>query len=139
MQNKPNVKYAKINLTSYMIRIYVHTGQLVIQTNKPKTNPIQSQTNPICRKAKIDAKCAYTKDYEEKCEYWHKKTKPIQTQFVERRNNERFCVERKLYDCYSDFLADFTTLRVPILHAPKGKWIKCFENLSVRYRLSDCI
>jgi len=27
----------------------------------------QSQTNPICRKGKIDAKCIFTTDYEEKC------------------------------------------------------------------------
>jgi hypothetical protein len=36
-------------------------GQLV------KTNPIQTQTNPICQRVKIDAKCVFTKDYEEKC------------------------------------------------------------------------
>jgi hypothetical protein len=32
-----------------------------------KTNPIQTQTNPICWRAKIDAKSVSTKDYEEKC------------------------------------------------------------------------
>jgi hypothetical protein len=31
-----------------------------------KTNPIQTQTNPICWSAKIDAKSLFTKDYEEK-------------------------------------------------------------------------
>ncbi len=31
-----------------------------------KTNPIQSQSNPIAERAKIDAKCVFTKDYEEK-------------------------------------------------------------------------
>ncbi|MCP4608056.1 MAG: hypothetical protein GY845_05015 [Planctomycetes bacterium] len=28
----------------------------------------------------------------------HKKTNPIQTQFVERGKNERFCVDKELYD-----------------------------------------
>jgi hypothetical protein len=46
MQNKPNVKYPKINLSSFVTSIYAQLGQLVIQTNKPKTNPIQSQFKP---------------------------------------------------------------------------------------------
>ena len=32
-----------------------------------KTNPIQTQTNPIAERGKIDAKRVFTKDYEEKC------------------------------------------------------------------------
>jgi hypothetical protein len=36
-------------------------GQLV------KTNPIQTQSNPIVERVTIDAKCVFTKDYEEKC------------------------------------------------------------------------
>jgi hypothetical protein len=32
-----------------------------------KTNPIQTQSNPICRMVKNDAKCVFTKDYEEIC------------------------------------------------------------------------
>jgi len=32
-----------------------------------KTNPIQTQFKPNCRKGKIDAKYVFTKDYEEKC------------------------------------------------------------------------
>ena len=32
-----------------------------------KTNPIQTQSNPIAERVKIDAKCVFTKDYEEKC------------------------------------------------------------------------
>ncbi len=47
MQNKPKVKYAKINVSSFVTSKYVQHGQLVIQTNKAKTNPIQTQTKPI--------------------------------------------------------------------------------------------
>ncbi len=32
-----------------------------------KTNPIQTQSNPIAERVKIDAKCVFTKDYEEIC------------------------------------------------------------------------
>jgi hypothetical protein len=42
MQNKPKVKYAKINVNSIMASNYVLLGQLVIQTNKAKTNPIKA-------------------------------------------------------------------------------------------------
>jgi hypothetical protein len=31
-----------------------------------KNEPKRTQTNPICWRAKIDAKSVYTKDYEEK-------------------------------------------------------------------------
>jgi hypothetical protein len=52
------------------------------QTNPNKPNLSQNKPNskPIYRKAKIDAKSVYTKDYEEKCGYGPKKTKPIQSQ-----------------------------------------------------------
>jgi len=61
LTNKPKVKYAKINISTYFTRGYVHAGHLVIQTNKPKqtqfkpnSNPIQTQFNPI--KANFNAK-----------------------------------------------------------------------------------
>ena len=69
MQNKPNFKYAKINLSSFVTSKYVHVGQLVIQTNKAKTNPIKPNTKPIKPNTKpIKAK-----------------TKPIQTQLSQFR------------------------------------------------------
>jgi len=49
--------------------------------NKPNLSQNKPNSNPIFRKAKIDAKCVFTKDYEEKDEYGPKKTNPIQTQF----------------------------------------------------------
>jgi hypothetical protein len=47
MQNKAKVKYAKINVNSFVTSKYMQVGQLVIQTNKAKTKPIQTQTKPI--------------------------------------------------------------------------------------------
>jgi hypothetical protein len=49
MQNKPKVKYAKINVNSFVANNYVQHGQLVIQTNKPKQSqfkPKQTQFKP---------------------------------------------------------------------------------------------
>ena len=43
MQNKPKVKFAKIIVSSFVTSIYVQVGHLVIQTNKAKTKPIQTQ------------------------------------------------------------------------------------------------
>jgi hypothetical protein len=45
MQNKPKVKSVKINVSSFVTSKYELMGQLVIQTNKPKTNPIASNSN----------------------------------------------------------------------------------------------
>jgi len=48
---------------------------------KPNSKPIQTQNKPNSRKDKNDTKSPYTKDYEQKCGYGPKKTKPKQTQF----------------------------------------------------------
>jgi len=45
-------------------------GQLV------KTNPIQTQSNPIAERVKNDAKCVFTKDYEYNADMGYKKTNP---------------------------------------------------------------
>jgi len=47
---------------------------------KPNSKPIQTQNKHNSRKDKNDTKCAFTKDYEQKCGYGPKKTKPKQTQ-----------------------------------------------------------
>jgi len=46
LTNKAKVKSAKINVSSFSTSIYVQVGHLVIQTNKAKTKPIQTQFNP---------------------------------------------------------------------------------------------
>jgi len=45
--NKPNVKYAKNNVNSFVTSKYVQVGHLVIQTNKANSNPIKAKANPI--------------------------------------------------------------------------------------------
>jgi len=55
---KPNLKRTKMNVTSFITKDYRKKDDFVVRINKPKTNP-------ICQRVKIDAKCVFTKDYEE--------------------------------------------------------------------------
>jgi len=80
LTNKPKVKYAKINVSSFLTSNYVQVGQLVIQTNKAKQSQFKANSNPIASKGKIDVKCIFTMDYEENRGYGPKKTNPKQTQ-----------------------------------------------------------
>ncbi len=56
---KPNFQKAKMDVNLYVIEDYRKKDDFAVRKNKPKTNP-------ICQKGKIDAKCVFTKDYEEK-------------------------------------------------------------------------
>jgi len=67
MQNKPNLLNAQMNVTSFYTVDYENKSNWKLGENKANTNPIQTQTNPIFRMVKNDAKCVFTKDYEEKC------------------------------------------------------------------------
>jgi len=87
MQNKAKVKYAKINVSSFVTSKYVQVGQLVIQTNKANSKPIKAKTNPIQTQFNpIKAK-----------------TKPI----CRKPKNERSCVENELYDCFNNITRGF--------------------------------
>ncbi len=46
MQNKPNVKYAQINVNSYMKSIYEKLDTWLSGKYKPNSNPIQTQFKP---------------------------------------------------------------------------------------------
>ena len=63
MQNKANLPDAQMNVNSLITKDYRENDAFAGQKNKPNSNPIK----PNCRKSKIDAKCVFTKDYEEKC------------------------------------------------------------------------
>jgi len=72
MQNKPNVKDAQINVTSYMKSKYEILDIWLSGKNKPNSNP----NKPNCRKVKIDAKCVFTKDYRKKDDFLVRINKP---------------------------------------------------------------
>jgi len=85
MQNKPNFLRGQINATLSATKDYENKWQRRVRKNKPKTNPIQTQTNPISEKPKMNLNFYSTKDYDNKPRFRApgKQTqfKPNQTQF----------------------------------------------------------
>jgi len=63
MQNKANPQKSQVNVTSFMTKDYENISDWTLGENKPNSNPIK----PNLPEGKIDAKCVFTKDYEEKC------------------------------------------------------------------------
>ena len=77
MQNKPNVKYAQINVNSYMKSKYEKLDTWLSGQNKPNSNPIK----PNLKKAKMNVNLYIIEDYENETAFRPKKTNPIQTLF----------------------------------------------------------
>jgi len=57
---KPNFQKAQMNVNLTLTKDYRKKDDFVVRINKPNSNPIS-------QRGKIDAKCVFTKDYEEKC------------------------------------------------------------------------
>jgi len=72
MQNKPNVKDAQINVTSYKKSNYEKLDTWLSGKNKPNSNPIK----PNFRKAKMIVNLTLTKDYRKKDDFSVRKNKP---------------------------------------------------------------
>ena len=91
MQNKPNVKDAQINVSSYMKSIYEILDTWLSGKNKPNSNPIRQACvvcegvagliKPNLRKAQMSVNSILTKDYRKKDDFTVQKTNPKQTQF----------------------------------------------------------
>jgi len=47
MQNKANLLNAQMNVTTFQTKAYENISNCTLAENKPNTNPIQTQTNPI--------------------------------------------------------------------------------------------
>jgi len=120
MQNKPNVKYAQINVNSYMKSKYEKLDIWLSGKNKPNSNPIKPNfqkakmnvnslitkdyrkkddflvrinkpnSNPISSKAKMNVSSILTKDYENKTAIRLRKNKPKQTQLQTQRLSKLF-------------------------------------------------
>ncbi len=69
LQNKPKVKSAQINVSSFITNKYVKMDTWLSGKNKPKTKPKQTQTKPNSKMPKMNVSPIITKDYEEKCGY----------------------------------------------------------------------
>ena len=52
MQNKPNFLNAQMNINFCLTKHYEQKPSLRQSENKPKTNPIQTQSNPLSKRTK---------------------------------------------------------------------------------------
>ncbi len=57
---KANLKRTKMNINSIITKDYRKKDDFLVRINKPNSKP-------IAEREIIDAKCVFTKDYEEKC------------------------------------------------------------------------
>ena len=57
---KPNLQNSQMSVNTILTKDYRKNDDFIVRKNKAKTNP-------IAERAKIDTKCVFTKDYEEKC------------------------------------------------------------------------
>jgi len=119
MQNKPNFRKAKMNVSNIITRNYKNFIPLAGQKNKPNSNPIKpnlrrarmivnltltkdyrknddfavrknkAKTNPISEKAKMNANAFLQKDYENETAFRPKKTNPNKPNF--KRQISVFC------------------------------------------------
>jgi len=53
MQNKPNFRKAKMNVNSLVTIDYENISNWTLGENKPNSNPIQTQSNPIAERVKL--------------------------------------------------------------------------------------
>jgi hypothetical protein len=81
MQNKPNSLNVQIYINIYYTKDYTNFIPLAGQKNKPNSNPIQTQSNPIAERPKMNESLFATKDYENISNWTLGENKPKQTQF----------------------------------------------------------
>ncbi len=72
MQNKPNFRKAKMNLSCLYTKDYQNFIPLAGQKNKPNSNPIK----PNLRKAQMNINSLITKDYRKNDDFAVRKNKP---------------------------------------------------------------
>jgi hypothetical protein len=80
LQNKPKVKSPQMNISSFITNKYVKMDTWLIQKNKPKTNPKQTQTKPNSKMPKKNVNNYPTKAYIKKTAFRRIQNKPNQTQ-----------------------------------------------------------
>jgi len=76
MQNKPNLLDAQMNVTSLYTKDYENEPRLRTRENKPNTNPIRTQSNPISERPKMNENLFATKDYENITTFGLRQNKP---------------------------------------------------------------
>ena len=81
MQNKPNVKDAKIDISHFITIKYVKLDTWLSWKNKPNQTQFKANSNPISETPEINVNVDYTIDYNNKTAFRRIKNKPKQTQF----------------------------------------------------------
>ena len=76
MQNKPNFLDGQMDASANITEYYENISDPTLGENKPNSNPIQSQTNPISEKPKMSVSSITTKHYENICPLAVLKNKP---------------------------------------------------------------
>jgi len=88
MQNKPNLLNAQMNVSPFITKDYENDNTFRLPENKPNTNPIRTQSNPISEKPKMNVTSILTKDYESerlyRCGENKPNTNPIKPNLVRR-------------------------------------------------------
>jgi len=72
MQNKPNVKNAQINVSSFITSKYVKMDNWCNRKNKPNSNP----NKPNLKRVKMNANVFIIKDYRKKDDFSVRINKP---------------------------------------------------------------
>ena len=80
MQNKPNVKDAKMNISPFMTIKYVKLDNWCNRKNKPNQTQFKPKTKPIAEIPKMNVSIYYTREYNKITAFRRIQNKPNQTQ-----------------------------------------------------------
>jgi len=90
MQNKPNLRKAKMNVNSFITKDYRKKDDFAVPENKAKTNP-------ICQRVKLMQSVYLQRIMKKNADKGYEKTKPKQTQFPKSQNERKFCFNKGLW------------------------------------------
>ena len=102
MQNKPNFQNTEMHASNYYTRAYSNETAFRRGKNKPNSKPIQTQTNPISEKPKMNVNSIVSKDYEDFCPCGAPKNKPNSNPISQKRKMNVSLSLTKDYDEKTD-------------------------------------
>ena len=110
LTNKPNSPIVQMNVNNLSKMNYTIFAGLTKVKNKPNSNPIKLNSNPICQKPKMNTNIYYTKEYNNELILWLRK----QSQSKPNSNPIQACPRMSLSG------AQFQTIR-PLMGSRKYK------------------
>jgi hypothetical protein len=102
IQNKPNFKDIQMNVSIFSQMAYEYKHNWTLGENKPNSNPIQTQSNPIAERVKLMQSLYLQRITEKKMILQSEKTNPIKPNFKSRETNKR---DGKKHDVRNFFAA----------------------------------